>query len=270
MNAWYYSDSSQIYGPITHEQLIAMIQAGHVLPQHHIMAHGARDWQLVASSPFSGYLPSTEMATRTRPAPAVEPSSPMPARPRPQGPAPKPSAPAKSSGGMGRIVIFAILMAAVTAGGYFFFVPPRPPARPQSSASTMATTAVHPAASERKAAPASPPSKQEGKTSAERRTHTAPQALTQSERQGRLVIPFMQFTDGTLLQAVEFLRQKAAEMDPLQQPVRISIDPRLKAGDARLNMDAADITLSAALEHIGRFYGADVDVSQDSFTLRRD
>ena len=80
MNTWFYSDTQQTFGPVTKEQLVAMIQAGQLVGEHFIMREGADEWLTVNASPFSGYLPH-----------AAAPTAPMPvhfAPPPPAAPAP--------------------------------------------------------------------------------------------------------------------------------------------------------------------------------------
>lgn len=191
---------------------------------------------------------------------------PPPAASRRSSPPPA-SVPVAGGGGWGKAGIFVGLMAAVAAGGYLFFARPAPSSPPPVVVGQPQTPAAPPPAS--KAASPAPPPAQESKAAVRKPAPSAPQALTQSERQGRLVIPSMQFTDGTLLEAVEFLRQKATELDPQHQPVHISIDPAVQADHARLNLDAGAMTLLAALEHLGEYYRAEVHVRQDFFELRR-
>lgn len=88
MNTWYYSDTLQTYGPVAVQQLTAMIQSGQLTAAHFVMPEGGLEWQTVAASPFSGYLPAAPAA------PAAVPAAFAPA-PALQS---KPQAPAKSAG----------------------------------------------------------------------------------------------------------------------------------------------------------------------------
>lgn len=89
MNSWYYSHSAQTFGPVTKEQLIAMIQAGQLMGEHFIMREGADEWQAINASPFSGYLPPK--ATMAMPAPFAGASATKPDLTKIADPASKPT-----------------------------------------------------------------------------------------------------------------------------------------------------------------------------------
>jgi hypothetical protein len=89
MNSWYYSHSAQTFGPVTKDQLVAMIQAGQLMSDHFIMREGADEWQAINASPFSGYLPPK--ATMEMPAHFAMPAAPAAAAPQ-ATPAPQPNA----------------------------------------------------------------------------------------------------------------------------------------------------------------------------------
>jgi hypothetical protein len=116
MNTWFYSDTQHTYGPITTEQLIAMIQAGQLVAGHFIMANGAQEWQALGTSPFSGYLPQAAPAVA---APAARPGPPVqrPAQPRP---AAARSAPVPVKKKSPLLAIAAVLALAALGGGYFW------------------------------------------------------------------------------------------------------------------------------------------------------
>ncbi len=74
MNSWYYAHSAQTFGPVTKDQLVAMIQTGQLMGEHFIMREGADEWQVINASPFSGYLPPK--ATMEMPAHFAMPAAP--------------------------------------------------------------------------------------------------------------------------------------------------------------------------------------------------
>ncbi|MBK8038452.1 MAG: NPCBM/NEW2 domain-containing protein [Verrucomicrobiaceae bacterium] len=147
MNSWYYSHSAQTFGPVTKEQLIAMIQAGQLMGEHFIMREGADEWLAVNASPFSGYLPPK--ATMAMPAPFAGASATPQAAPaaqpiakpaaRPAGPpqarpaAPRSNAPAAKMASKGaktpRALVFGTLGVLVAALGWHFLVPKTNPGR---------------------------------------------------------------------------------------------------------------------------------------------
>ncbi len=119
MNTWFYSDTQHTYGPITTEQLIAMIQAGQLVAGHFIMANGAQEWQALGASPFAGYLPPAAPPVA---APAARPGPPAqrPAQPRPAS-AHRAPVPAKKKSSW--LAIAAVLALAAAGGGYFWKSP---------------------------------------------------------------------------------------------------------------------------------------------------
>ena len=116
MNTWFYSDTQHTYGPITTEQLIAMIQAGQLVAGHFIMAEGAQEWQALGASPFAGYLPQ---AAQPAAPPAARPGPPAQRRvqPRPVS-AQRATAPVKKKSPL--MAIAAVFALAVAGGGYFW------------------------------------------------------------------------------------------------------------------------------------------------------
>jgi hypothetical protein len=146
MNTWFYSDTTQTYGPVTKEQLVAMIQAGQLMGEHFIMREGADEWQAINASPFSGYLPpkatqvmpahfasAAPQATAAPQAAAAAPQAKPTAKPaqapqlRPAGPKPpqaaKPAPKAKSSSASRNLVLGTLLVLAAALG--WFFLGPR-------------------------------------------------------------------------------------------------------------------------------------------------
>ncbi|MBK8038455.1 MAG: DUF4339 domain-containing protein [Verrucomicrobiaceae bacterium] len=125
MNTWFYSDTQQTYGPITTEQLIAMIQAGQLVAGHFIMPYGAQEWQALGASPFAGYLPPAAPPVA---APAARPGPPAqrPAQPRSASAHHAPMPVKKKSPW---VAIAAVLALAAAGGGYFWTsTPPSWPA----------------------------------------------------------------------------------------------------------------------------------------------
>jgi|GEM_PF-3154657 len=116
MNTWFYSDTQHTYGPITTEQLIAMIQAGQLVAGHFIMANGAQEWQALGTSPFSGYLPQAAPAVA---APAARPGPPV-QRPAQLRPASAKSAPVPVKKKSLWVAIAAVLALAAAGGGYLW------------------------------------------------------------------------------------------------------------------------------------------------------
>ncbi|MBK8038454.1 MAG: SUMF1/EgtB/PvdO family nonheme iron enzyme [Verrucomicrobiaceae bacterium] len=129
MNTWFYSDTQQTYGPITTEQLIAMIQGGQLVAGHFIMANGAQEWQALGTSPFSGYLPPAAPPVA---APAARPGPPVqrPAQPRPAS-AHRALVPAKKNSPW--LAIAAVLVLAAASGGYFWLQRTAAPAFPTAT-----------------------------------------------------------------------------------------------------------------------------------------
>ncbi|WP_395736917.1 GYF domain-containing protein [Prosthecobacter sp.] len=92
MNTWFYSDTQNTYGPITTDQIVAMIHAGQLVAGHFVMAEGAREWQAIGDSPFAAYLPRVETALQM-PAHPVRAAAPTAGRPGPKKPGARPAGP---------------------------------------------------------------------------------------------------------------------------------------------------------------------------------
>lgn len=81
---WYCSDGQQTHGPVSAEQLSAMIQSEQLVAEHFILPEGSGEWETIGASDFAIYLPPATPPTPVAvPQPAQPQASPAAQRHRP-------------------------------------------------------------------------------------------------------------------------------------------------------------------------------------------
>lgn len=84
-------------------------------------------------------------------------------------------------------------------------------------------------------------------------------------RADQIIIPSVQFREATLAEAIDFIRIKAAQVNPGKKGVNIIVKPG--APDAKITLDLKEIPVTEALRYISELSGCRLTVEGQTFIL---
>ncbi len=88
------------------------------------------------------------------------------------------------------------------------------------------------------------------------------------KRAAAIILPKLDFRDATLSEALDFLREKSAALDPERKGVNLVLMPAAKGGAPQITLSLSEVPLSEALRYIAALAGYEVTADEHAITLR--